>query len=196
MLFSIGVGAIIGIVIGVLVLILVIALVSWGIKTHNNIIKLRNNVEESFSTMDVYLKKRWDLIPNLVETVKGYANHENKTLEAVISARNMAVGAKNAQEKISAENALTGTLKSLFAVSESYPNLKADAQFLRLQNQLNELENEIAQSRKYYNAKVKAFNTMLEIFPSSIIAGFMKQEKKTFFEISDEAHRENVKISF
>jgi len=196
MLFALSLGAIIGIVIAVIVVVLIISIVMWGIGVYNKIIRLRNDVEESFSTIDVYLKKRWDLIPNLVETVKGYAKHENQTLEAVIQARNMAINAKTATDKIAAENALSGTLKSLFAVSENYPNLKADVHFAQLQRQLQELENEIAQARKYYNAKVKGFNTTLEVFPSSIIAGFMKQEKKPFFEISDINERENVKVSF
>ncbi len=193
---ALSIGAIVGIVVAVVVIILIISIIGWAIKIHNRIIRMKNDVEESFSTIDVYLKKRWDLIPNLVETVKGYAKHENQTLEAVIAARNMAIGAKSAEDKFAAENVLTGTLKSLFAVTENYPQLKADSHFMQLQNQLQGLENEIAQARKYYNAKVKSFNNIIEVFPSSIIARFMRMEKKPFFEITDAAQRENVKVSF
>jgi len=195
MIFALSVGAIVGIVVAVVMIILIISLIGWAISVYNRIIRMENDVEESFSTIDVYLKKRWDLIPNLVETVKGYAKHESQTLESVIAARNMAIGAKSTEEKFAAENVLSGTLKSLFAVSESYPNLKADAQFMQLQSQLQNLEHEIAQSRKYYNAKVKAFNNIIMLFPSKIIAGFMHKTKKPFFEIDNE-ERENVKVSF
>lgn len=185
------IGAIIGIVVGALVLILII----WFIASYNGFIRLRNRVEEAFSTMDVYLKKRYDLIPNLVETVKGYAKHERETLEKVIAARNMAAGAKTMDERIEGENMLTGTLKSLFAVTEAYPDLKANVNFMELQGKLSSLEDDIASSRKYYNALVRDYNIKREAFPSNIIAGIYKFEKKQLFEIA-ETQRENVKVQF
>lgn len=180
-----------GIIGGVLLIIII-----WVIASYNGFIKLRNSIEEAFSTMDVYLKKRYDLIPNLVETVKGYAKHESETLEKVIAARNIAAGAKSVEEKLEGENMLSGTLKSLFAVAESYPDLKANTNFLDLQDQLKVLENEIASSRKYYNAVVKTFNTKREVFPSVIIAGIFNFKKKPLFEVSSEEERENVKVQF
>ena len=176
---------------GVLAVIII-----WIIAAYNGFVKLKNAIEEAFSTMDVYLKKRYDLIPNLVETVKGYAKHEKETLESVIQARNMAVNAKNMEEKLAGENMLTGTLKSLFAVAENYPNLKANENFMDLQDQLKRLEDEIASSRKYYNAVVKTYNTRREIFPNVIIAKMFKFEKKPLFEVSAEEERENVKVEF
>lgn len=175
--------------------ILLIIIVIWWIAARNNFVALRNKIEESYARMDVYLKKRYDLIPNLVETVKGYAAHESETLTKVIEARNMAISASPA-EKSAAEGQLAGALKSLFALAESYPNLKADSQFLNLQSQLSSLENDIAEARNYYNAVVKQFNTSIELFPNSIVAGVMKLSKAPYFEITDESQRENVKVQF
>jgi LemA protein len=180
-----------GIVGGIIALIII-----WIIASYNGFIKLKNSIEEAFSTMDVYLKKRYDLIPNLVETVKGYAKHEKETLESVIQARNMAVGAKSVEDKLAADNMLTGTLKSLFAVAESYPDLKANINFMDLQDELKDIEDEIANSRKYYNAVVKTYNTKREVFPSVIIANLFKFDKKPLFEVSDEEQRENVQVKF
>lgn len=182
----------IGIIIGVIIVVLVI----WVITGYNGFIKSKNTVEESFATMDVYLKKRYDLIPNLVETVKGYAVHEKETLESVISARNMAQGAVTVEDKIQGENMLTGSLKSLFAVAESYPDLKANRNFLNLQEQLNGVEEDIANARKYYNAVVKIFNNKCEMFPSNILAGIFRFEKKTMFEVDSAEERQNVKVKF
>ena len=180
-----------------LIIIAVIAIAAiWTIAAYNGFIRLRNIVEEAFSTMDVYLKKRYDLIPNLVETVKGYAAHEKTTLENVTQARNMAAGAKTIEEKIQGENMLQGTLRSLFAVAEAYPDLKANQNFLDLQAQLKSVEDDIANARKYYNAVVKEFNTKVESFPSNIIAGIFKFTRKTMFEVNDEAEREAVKVQF
>jgi len=176
---------------GVLVVIII-----WIIASYNGFVKLKNSIEEAFSTMDVYLKKRYDLVPNLVETVKGYAKHESSTLEKVIQARNMAVGAKTIEDKVAGDNMLTGTLKSLFAVAESYPDLKANANFMDLQGQLKHLEDEIANSRKYYNAVVKTYNTKREVFPSVIVASLFKFTKKPLFEVSSEDERENVQVKF
>ena len=167
----------------------------WYISTKNKFVKLGTACDEGFSTIDVYLKKRYDLIPNLVETVKGYAKHESATLENVIKARNAAVSATG-DAKVEAENQLQGTLKSLFALAESYPDLKADSQFLNLQNQLHAIEQDLSQARKYYNATVKSYNVYLQMFPSSIVASLMKLEKRAFFEVSDPSERQNVKVSF
>ena len=180
------------IIIAAVILILVI----WFISGYNGFIALRNKVEEAFATMDVYLKKRYDLIPNLVETVKGYASHESKTLEACIQARNMAMNATTTEEKLQNENILQGTLKSLFALAESYPDLKANQNFMDLQAQLRQMEDEIANARKYYNAVVKTFNTKVESFPSNLIAGMFHFSRKPLFEVSDSAQRENVKVEF
>jgi len=168
----------------------------WLISGYNGFIKLRNGVEEAFSTMDVYLKKRYDLIPNLVETVKGYATHEAGTFEKVVQARNFAQSATTIEDKIAGENMLTGTLKSLFAIAEAYPDLKANTNFLDLQMQLQKLEEDIANARKYYNAVVREFNTMVESFPSNLIAGFFKFIRKPMFEVNEETERDNVKVQF
>ena len=179
----------------ILIVIAIMAIVIWWIKTRNAFVMLTHNVEEGFSTIDVSLKKRYDLIPNLVETVKGYATHEKETLSAVISARNMALNANSTEEKIAAEKQLGGAIRNIIAVAEAYPQLKADAQFVMLQQQLSSLENEISQHRKYYNGVVKQYNNKLLMFPSNIVARSMHLEKKPFFEI-DEAHRENVQVKF
>lgn len=183
------------IIILLIILAIAILILIWGVSKRNNFVLMQNNIEEGFATIDVYLKKRYDLIPNLVETVKGYMKHEKETLEGVISARNMAMNA-TAEDKAKAENALSGTLKTLFALSESYPDLKANSQFLDLQNQMKAIETDIAQARKYYNAVVKSFNTKINIFPASIVAGIMKLKKKPYFELESEEERKNVKISF
>ena len=181
--------------IGVLV-ILILGIVVWVISAYNGFISMRNKVEEAFATMDVYLKKRYDLIPNLVETVKGYAAHEAGTFEKVTAARNMAAGATSIEDKITGENMLQGALKSLFAVAEAYPDLKANLGFLDLQGQLKILEDDIANARKYYNAVVKIFNTMVEVFPSNILANIFGFKRKTMFEVSEESQRETVKVQF
>lgn len=175
---------------------IVVLLVLWIILSYNGFIKLRNKSQEAFSAMDVILKKRYDLIPNVVETVKGYAKHEKSTLENVIKARNAAVNSNTPEEVIKNDNALSGTLKSLFAVSESYPDLKANANFLELQTQLSKIEDEISSSRRYYNAVVNKLNTKVEMFPSNIIASIFHFTRKPLYEVKDENERENVKVSF
>ena len=185
-------GPIIGIIVGAVVLIIII----WFVASYNRFVKLKNAIEEAFSTMDVYLKKRYDLIPNLVETVKGYAAHEKDTLERVIAARNAAASARTVEDKVQGENALAGTLKSLFAIAEAYPDLKANTNFMQLQGELQRMEDEIANSRKYYNAVVKEYNTRCEMFPSNIVAGLFRFEKKPLFEVASGAERENVKVQF
>lgn len=195
----ISTGAIVGIVIAVLAVILVIAVVAWYISTRNAFVVLKNKVEEAWATIDVFLKKRFDLIPNLVETVKGYAKHESETLEKVVAARNIAAGAKTAEEKMAAAGQLTGSLRTFFnAVSENYPDLKADANFRDLQNQLKGIEEDLEASRRYYNGQVKAFNTKLEVFPSNLVANGMGEEykKRPYFELDSEEERKNVKVQF
>ncbi len=180
------------IIIGIIAVIIII----WFVAGYNGFVTLKNKVEEAFSTMDVYLKKRYDLVPNLVETVKGYASHESKTLESVVSARAGAMGAKTIEDKIAGENHFQETLKTLFAVAENYPDLKANQSFLDLQDQLRRLEDEIASSRKYYNAVVKEFNTKTEKFPSNLIANIFHFTRKPMFEVSDAGQRENVQVKF
>lgn len=175
-------------------IIIVLALIFVGM--YNSFIKLKNSCDEAYSTMDVYLKKRFDLIPNLVETVKGYAAHEKETLQNVIAARNNLQNASTTEEKLAGENALQGTLKTLFAVAEAYPDLKANTNFLDLQNQLKAVEADIANSRKYYNAVVKQFNTKCEMFPSNIIASIFHFEKKPMFEVDSAEERKNVEVKF
>lgn len=192
-------GAIAGIVIGLLVVVLVIAVVAWWIKTRNAFVRLKNKIEEAWATIDVYLKKRYDLIPNLVETVKGFAKHESETLEKVISARNIAMNAKTPTEQMEAEKSLTSSLRTFFsAVSESYPQLQANANFLDLQGQLKGIEGELEGSRRYYNGQVKAFNTKLDLFPACIVGKRMGEgyEKQPYFELDSEEERKNVKVQF
>ena len=194
-----GTGGWVGIIVGVIVLILVIAIISWYVNTRNDFVRLKNRVEEGMSTIDVYLKKRFDLIPNLVETVKGYAKHESETLEKVVAARNLSMGAKTAEEKMAAANGLSSSLRTLFtAVSESYPELKANTNFIDLQQQLKLIEGELESSRRYYNGVVKSFNTKLELFPANIVGKRMGEEytKKPYFELDSAEERKNVKVSF
>lgn len=180
----------------IIILILIAIIVVYFITGYNSFIKLKNNVEEAFATMDVYLKKRFDLIPNLVETVKGYAAHEAGTLEKVTSARTAVMNSATTEDKLANESILSGTLRSLFAVAENYPELKANENFLDLQGQLQQTEDEIANSRKYYNAVVKQLNTKCESFPSNIIASIFHFTKRPMFEVSAEEERENVNVSF
>ena len=168
-----------------------LVIVIWLISSYNGFVTLRNKTEEAFSAIDVSLKKRYDLIPNYVETVKGYAKHESETLEKVVAARNQAMTATNIDDKIKQENALSGALKSLFAVSESYPELKANENFNKLQDQLQRLEEEIAGSRV-----VNRYNTKTELFPGNIIAGIFGFKRKPLFEVSNESERENVQVKF
>jgi len=181
--------------IGYIILGIIIILVLFFIFQYNSLVKLKNQAEEAWSSIDVQLKRRYDLIPNLVETVKGYAKHEKETLENVIKARNMAINAKNIDEKAEAENFLTNTLKSIFALSENYPDLKANQNFLQLQNTLNEIEDNIQNARRYYNAVVRDLNTKIESFPSNIVANVFNFKKRDYFEISAE-EKEPVKVKF
>lgn len=182
---------VIAIIAAVVVLIVLIFVVMY-----NGFVRANNDCEEAYSTMDVYMKKRYDLIPNLVEMVKGYASHEKETLQKVIEARNFAQGATTVEDKIAGENALTGTLKSLFAISEAYPDLKANTNFLDLQNQLKSIEEDIANSRKYYNAVVKLYNNKCQVFPSNIIGQMFNFKLRQMFQVDSEEERRNVKVSF
>ncbi len=192
-------GAIATIIIGCVFVLLILIIVIWWIKTRNDFVRLKNRVEEAWATIDVYLKKRYDLIPNLVETVKGFAKHESETLKSVIAARNIAANAQTVGEKMEAEKNLTSSLRTfLSAVSESYPDLKANTNFLDLQNQLKSIEGELEASRRYYNGIVKTFNTRLEIFPANIVGSRMGEEykKRPYFELDSEEERKNVKVQF
>ncbi|MFH0923300.1 MAG: LemA family protein [Candidatus Falkowbacteria bacterium] len=181
----------------VLGVIVVIALAIIGI--YNSLIRLKNRVDEAWSDIDVQLKRRYDLIPNLIETVKGYASHERETLEKVVQARNAAMQAQSggdAKKQAEAENMLSSTLKSIFALSESYPDLKANTNFLELQRELSDTENKIQASRRFYNGNVRDFNTKLQVFPTNIIADMLKFKAREFFEIEDEKEKENIKVKF
>lgn len=190
------VGGLVAIIVAAVVVLLAIIIVCWGISARNNFVKMRNNYEEAFSSIDVQLKKRYDLIPNLVETVKGYAKHESETLQTVIAARNNAGAAATTTDKIKADAELTNAIKSINIVAERYPELKADQNFAQLSRELSAIESQLADFRRYYNAKIKAFNTAREIFPKSIIANMMHLEKQPYFELDSAEERKNVQVKF
>jgi LemA protein len=175
---------------------LVVIVALWVAAKYNGLVRLRVQLENAWAQIDVQLKRRYDLIPNLVETVKGYAAHEKQTLENVIKARNMAMNATGVADRAQAENMLTGTLKSLFAVAEAYPNLKANQNLLALQEELSSTENKISFSRQFYNDSAMQYNTRIEIFPDNIIAGMFKFVRREFFEVKEEAVREAPKVKF
>jgi LemA protein len=180
----------------IILIVIVVLIILFIVMIYNQLIKLRNSVREGFSTMDVYLKKRFDLIPNLVETVKGYASHEKETLTRVIEARNAISTTAPSADRIKSENELSGALRQLFALSESYPDLKANANFMDLQNQLKGIEGDIANSRKYYNATVRTYNNKVEMVPSNIIAGLFHFTEEPMYEVDSEEERQNVQVSF
>lgn len=173
----------------------VLLILFWGIAAYNRFIRLKNQADESWSGIDVQLKRRHDLVPNLVETVKGYAKHERGTLEQVVQARNSALNATGAQARAEAENALTASLKSLFALVEAYPDLKANQNFLDLQKSLGEIEEQIQLARRYYNAVVRELNILCEGFPTVIIANLFGFRTREFFEMS-EAERATPAVGF
>ncbi len=182
----------------IIVLVVVAILAITIIGMYNGLIRLKNRTDEAWSDIDVQLKRRYDLIPNLLETVKGYAAHEKDTLEKVVQARNMAMQAQsggNTADQAGAENMLTGALKSIFALSENYPDLKANANFLELQRELRDTEDKIQASRRFYNGNVRDFNTKQEIFPTNIIAGMLGFKLREFFEIEEE-QKKNVEVKF
>jgi LemA protein len=179
------------IILGVLVLIVV-----FLISMYNGLVRLKVTCDNAWADIDVQLKRRYDLIPNLVETVKGYAAHEKGTLEAVINARNRAMSATGPADKAQAENILSGALKSLFALAEAYPQLRAIESFTSLQNSLTQIEDTVQNARRYYNAVVRDLNTKIQQFPTNIFAGMLGFKTREFFEISTPAEREAPKVSF
>ena len=174
---------------------LIFILVCYIISVYNKLVNSRNKVDNQFSQIDIQLKRRADLIPNLVETVKGYAKHEEGTLTAVIEARNKAVSAGSVNEKIDANNQLTGALNKLFALSEAYPDLKANTNFMSLQNDLKDTEDKITYARQFYNDSAMSFNNLVEMFPSNIVAGLFGFKKYEFFKALDE-EKETPKVKF
>lgn len=176
---------------------IVVALVLFLVFKYNIFVTLKVRVQESWADIDVQLKRRYDLIPNLVNTVKGYATHESGTFEKISEARSRAMQAGTLTEKGEAENVLTGTLKSLFAISEAYPELKANTNFLQLQNELSDTENKIQASRRFYNSNVRELNTSIEMFPGNLIAKMFKFTKMEFFELEqDSKEKEPVEVKF
>ena len=180
---------------GLILLIVLAVVVLWVIAVYNGLIKMKNRVDEAWSDIDVQLKRRYDLIPNLINTVKGYATHEKEVFEKVTEARTRAMNAGTTQEKADAENMLSGTLKSLFAVSEAYPDLKANQNFLELQRELTDTEDKIQASRRFYNGNVRDFNIKIQVFPSNLIAGMLNFTKREFFEAA-EGEKDVVKVEF
>jgi LemA protein len=179
------------------IIIGIIAVVAgWFIGTFNGFIRLINRAKEAWADIDVQLKRRYDLIPNLVETVKGYAAHERELFEKVTAARATAMSAQGMKEKTKAENALAGTLKTLFAVSENYPQLKANENFLELQCELSDTENKIQAARRFYNTNARDLNIKIQSFPANIVANFFKFTGMEFFELEEEGAKEPVKVSF
>lgn len=176
-------------------LLILAILVVFIVGIYNGLVRLKNKCEEGWADIDTQLKRRYDLIPNLVETVKGYAGHEAQTLEKVIQARNTALNAKTVQEKEQAENIISGALKTIFALAENYPDLKANQNFMDLQKTLTEIEEHIQLSRRYYNATVRDFNTKIEVFPNNLLANPLGFTKKEFFQATDE-EKQNVKVNF
>ncbi len=179
----------------IIVLIVAVLLVVYAISAYNGLIRRRNQIENSWSQIDVQLKRRHDLIPNLVETVKGYASHEKETLDAVIRARNAAVAAPNPAAAAAAEGQLTGTLRQLFALGEAYPDLKANQNFLALQEELSATEGRVAYARQYYNDSVLQYNNRLQQFPTMYFARMLKFDRREYFE-ADEAARSAPNVSF
>ncbi|PIY57666.1 MAG: hypothetical protein CO088_02565 [Candidatus Yonathbacteria bacterium CG_4_9_14_0_8_um_filter_46_47] len=179
------------------ILSIIAVVVLWGIFSYNGFIRLTARAKEAWADIDVQLKRRYDLIPNLVETVKGYATHEKEAFENVTKARAAAMGAGGVAEKAQAENMLAGALKSLFAVAEAYPDLKANQNFLELQRELSDTENKIQAARRFYNANVRDLNIMTDSFPSNIVAGMFKFETREFFELEEGSEaKEPVKVKF
>lgn len=191
-----GVFGIIVLVCGVGFVVVVLGLILFAIGLYNSLIQLRTLVEEAWSGIDVQLKKRYDLIPNIIETVKGFAKHEKGVFERVTQLRSQAMGAKTVEEQARVEGELTNTLKTLFAVAENYPELKSDQNFLNLQNQLTEIEGELEKARRYYNGAVRDYNIKIQTFPANLIAGMLGFKTREFFEVENEEERKNVKVDF
>jgi len=179
-----------------LILIVIIAIIFWLIAVYNGLIKSKLRTDEAWADIDVQLKRRYDLIPNLVETVKAYAAHEKEVFEKVTAARSQAMQAQTLDEKGKAENMLSSTLKSLFAVAENYPDLKASQNFLELQTELSDTENKIQAARRFYNGNVRDFNIKLQVFPTNMIAGMLGFKVREFFQVENEQEREAPKVQF
>jgi LemA protein len=182
--------------VGIIILVVLVLLVLFGIGMYNSLVRLKVQCDNAWADIDVQLKRRYDLIPNLVETVKGYAGHEKGTLEAVINARNRAMSATGPADKAQAENMLSGALKSLFALSEDYPQLRAIESFTSLQNSLTQIEDTVQNARRYYNAVVRDLNTKILQFPTNIFAGMLGFKQREFFEVTSAAEREVPTVSF
>ena len=179
------------------VIAIIVLFVLYVIMAFNALVRGRNQVSEAWSDIETHLKRRYDLIPNLVETVKGYVKHESETLEKVVQARSVAMSQSGgAENHTAAENALGRTLKSIFALSESYPDLKANQNFIELQREITDTEDKIQASRRFYNSNVLALNSKIEMFPSNIIAGIFKFVRKPMFEVEAQEERQNVKVQF
>jgi len=175
---------------------IIVVLIFWVVAVFNGLITLRARTQEAWSDIDVQLKRRYDLIPNLVETVKGYACHERELFENVAQARAAAMGAKTVQERASAENALSSTLKTLFAVTENYPQLQASQNFLDLQHELRDTEDKIQAARRFYNGNARDLNIKIEVFPANLIASAFGFKEMEFFELTEPAEKEPVKVQF
>lgn len=179
-----------------IILIIAVLIVLWVVAVYNGLIKRRNRTKEAWADIDVQLKRRYDLIPNLVETVKGYATHERELFEKVTEARSRAMGAKSIKEHSDAENALSSTLKTLFAVSENYPQLRASENFLELQKELTDTEDKVQAARRFYNNNVMELNTKIESFPANLIASTFGFKQMELFELAEKEEREPVKVQF
>src|SRR3989339_60878 len=179
-----------------IILGILVAIVLWLIGSYNGFVTLINRTQEAWADIDVQLKRRYDLIPNLVETVKGYAAHEKGTFEKITEARSNAMNAQGIEEKAKSENMLSGALKSLFAVSENYPDLKANQNFLELQKELSDTENKIQAARRFYNGNVRDYNTKTEIFPNTLFAEVFGFHREPFFELDNAAEKEVVAVKF
>lgn len=179
-----------------IVLVIIVLLFLWIVASYNGLVRLKNRTKEAWADIDVQLKRRYDLIPNLVETVKGYASHEKEVFAKVTEARSRAMGAQTVKEKGEAENFLSGTLKTLFAVAESYPNLKASVNFLELQRELRDTENKVQAARRFYNGNVRDLNIKIESFPTNLVAQIFSFQKMELFELAEAAGREAPKVEF
>ena len=179
-----------------LILIVIIAIIFWLIAVYNGLIKSKNRTDEAWADIDVQLKRRYDLIPNLVETVKAYAAHEKEVFQKVTEARSQAMQAQTLDQKGKAENMLSSTLKSLFAVAENYPDLKASQNFMELQTELSDTENKIQAARRFYNGNVRDFNIKLQVFPTNMIAGMLGFKAREFFQVENEQEREAPQVKF
>ena len=184
-----------GTIIIIIIAGILLLLVGYAVSVYNKLVNARNKVDNQFSQIDIQLKRRSDLIPNLIETVKGYAKHETETFETIVNARNGYANAKTTEEKVEAANQITKGINGLLALAESYPELKANTNFLDLQNQLKEIEDKISYARQFYNDAVMSYNNKIQMFPSSFVANMFHFTAEKFFE-ADEQSRENVKVEF